>query len=198
MINDFELGFKAYVQYVALKNHFTSPYYDFFKYGGKVKAGRSTFERRNDKFFFCKLAKKKDIQGFLIANFVDNPQHWIGDVINSHNSDKVYLKWLGRQQSLQYNFENDLHKLDDDFDSNVLVVDGQHPKLLKLALRKEVQIETVVILNSMCKFFKYWSRSISDDIVWPQFKFRCVKYKPFVNFDQQILKKIVVDRFKTQ
>jgi hypothetical protein len=197
MISDLEPGFKAYVQYVALKNHFTSPYYDYFKYDGKVKAGRSTFERRNDKFFFVKLAKKKDVQGFLVANMVDNPKNWIGDVITSNDSDKVYTKWLSRQQSLQYIFSNDLHKLDDDFDSNIIVNDHQHPLLLKLCLRKEIQIETLIILNGLCKFFKYWSRSISENVIWPQFKFRCVKYKPFVNYEPDTFKKIVVGRFKT-
>jgi len=193
MVN-IEEGYVAYKQYVALKNHFTSPYYDYFKYGGAVKAGRSTFEKRNDKFFFCKLAKKKDVRGFLIANFVDNTR-WIGDVVTDSNGDKVYSQWLGRQQSLQYVFENDLEKLDSNFDSNVVVTDGQYPKLLKIALRKEVAVETVVILNSLCKFFKHWSRNIEDQIIWPSFKFKCNKYKPFIEFDQERFKKIVVDKF---
>ena len=92
-------------------------------------------------------------------------------------------------------FENDLEKLDSNFDSNVVVTDGQYPKLLKIALRKEVAVETVVILNSLCKFFKHWSRNIEDQIIWPSFKFKCNKYKPFIEFDQERFKKIVVDKF---
>lgn len=196
MIDSLEKGFAAYKEYVAVKNHFTSPYYDIFKYNGAVKAGRHSFEKRNDRFMFCKLANKKDIRGFLVANFVDDSRNWIGDVVKTSSGDKTYTKWLARQQSLQYIFENDLNKLDENFDSNIHVADGQHPPLLKKALRKEISIETVVILNSMCKFFKYWSRSITDEVVWPEFKFKCVKYKPFVVFDGDKFKKIVVDRFK--
>ena len=196
MIDSLDQGFAAYKEYVAVKNHFTSPYYDIFKYNGSVKAGRKSFENRNDRFMFCKLANKKDIRGFLVANFVDDSKNWIGDVIKNSSGDKIYVKWLARQQSLQYLFETDLEALDEDFDANILVTDRQHPLLLKKALRKEINIETVVILNSLCKFFKYWSRSIEDEIVWPSFKFKCVKYKPFVQFDQDKFKKIVVDRFK--
>ena len=195
MISNLDSGYQAYKLYVALKNHFTSQYYDFFKYGGSVKAGRSSFERRNDKFFFCKLAKKKDVKGFLIANLIDNQTNWIGDVVTSNNSEKVYTKWLARQQSLQYIFENDLAKLDADFNNNIIVENGQHPKLLKLALRKEISLETVVIMNSLCKFFKYWSRNIEDQLVWPAFKFKCVRYRPFVEFDEEKFRKIVVDKF---
>lgn len=191
-----EKGVAAYKTYVAIKNHFTSPYYDYFQYNGRVKAGKLTFERRNDKYFFVKLSNKKDIKGFLIANFIDNQSNWIGDVINDRNSEKIYTGWLARQQSLQYVFENDLDKLDSDFDKNVLVVDHQHPPLLVKALRKEINIETVVILNSLCKFFKHWSRSITDTVVWPAFKFKCQKYKPFISFDEKKFKKIVVNKFK--
>ncbi len=196
MIESLDKGFAAYKEYVAVKNHFTSPYYDIFKYNGSVKAGRKSFENRNDKFMFCKLADKKDVRGFLVANFVDDSKNWIGDVIKNSSGDKTYVKWLARQQSLQYLFETDLGSLDEDFDNNIIVTEGQHPSLLRKALRKEVNIETVVILNSLCKFFKYWSRSIEDEIVWPTFKFKCMKYKPFVQFDQDKFKKIVVDRFK--
>jgi hypothetical protein len=196
MIDTLDQGYAAYKEYVAVKNHFTSPYYDIFKYNGSVKAGRASFERRNDKLLFCKLAKVKDVRGFLVANFVDDPKSWVGDVIKNSASNKVYVNWLARQQSLQYIFETDLQKLDENFDANIVVVGGQHPPLLKKIMRKEISIETVVILNSLCKFFKHWSRSITDEVIWPQFKFRCVKYKPFVQFDSNKFKKIVVDRFK--
>jgi hypothetical protein len=191
-----ETSVAAYKTYVAIKNHFTSPYYDYFQYGGRVKAGKMTFERRNDKYFFTKLAKKKDIKGYLVANFIDNQSNWIGDVINDHDSDKIYTKWQARLQSLQYIFENDISKLDSNFDKNIIVVNGQHPPLLILALQKQISIETVIILNTLCKFFKHWSRSITDTVVWPSFKFKCNKYKPFFTFDEKRFRKIVVDKFE--
>ena len=137
-----------------------------------------------------------DLQNYLVANFVDNQQAWVGEIVNTTSGDKIYTKWLGRQQSLSYVFENDLSKLSDNFNDNILVVDKQHPKLLKLVLRKEISIETLIILNSFCKFFKHWSRSIEEQLVWPQLKFKCKKYRPFVEFDPKRFKKIVVDKFQ--
>ena len=40
--------YEAYVKYLALKSHFSDLNYDFFKYNGKVKAWRSTFDVRKD------------------------------------------------------------------------------------------------------------------------------------------------------
>lgn len=196
MTPDLEPAYGAYKTYVALKNHFTSPYYDYFKYGGVVKAGRTTFERRKDKFFFAKLSKKSDVKNYLIANFVDNKRSWVGELVNDSAGDKIYNKWLGRQQSLSYVFQSDLDKLSDKFNDNILILDNQHPKLLKLVLQKEVCLETLIILNSLCKFFKYWSRNIEEDLIWPPVKFKCKKYKPFLDFDQTKYKKIVVDKFR--
>ena len=64
--------YDAYVKYLALKSHFSQKNYDYIKYNGKVKAWRTTFETRKDKYFFYKLSKMKDPVEFLIANFIDN------------------------------------------------------------------------------------------------------------------------------
>ena len=51
-------GYNAYKTYVALKNHFTSDSYDYFKYKGKARVKEETFLKRKDKFFFEKIEKK--------------------------------------------------------------------------------------------------------------------------------------------
>ena len=52
--------YDAYVKYLAMKSHFTDKKYDYIKYNGKVKAWRTTFETRRDKYFFYKLSKQKN------------------------------------------------------------------------------------------------------------------------------------------
>ena len=49
--------FEAYIQFLALKLHFTSEHYDYFKYNGKHNATMASFEKRTDKRFFKRLAK---------------------------------------------------------------------------------------------------------------------------------------------
>lgn len=190
-------GFEAYKKYVALKNHFNSPSYDYFKYGGKTKANYGSFEKRNDKHFFDILAKHKDVEKFIIANIVeDNPNVWVSQIASEQQAEHCYRKWLGRVESLTYNFKNDLDVLSDDFNKNIIVEDGQHPLLLKYVIHKKVSLETLVILNVLAKFFKYWSRNIHEDIIWPKYKILAKKYLPFITFDAEKMRKIVVDRFK--
>ena len=103
--------YEAYKTYCAIKRHFQSPTYDFFKYNGKVRASRSAFEKRNDKYFFAKLAKHKDVIGFLVANFVHGDR-WVGDLVNEQVAEKAYREWLMKKQSITYVFKNDLDKID--------------------------------------------------------------------------------------
>ena len=108
-------AFQAYKTYVAIKNHFTSKSYDFFKYGGRTKASRTTFEKRNDKYFFHKLSKRRDVVDYLVANFIYNDSTtWVGDFINNEQSDKHYLRLVKVRESLSYIFSQDLDRLDAD------------------------------------------------------------------------------------
>ena len=41
-------GFDVYKTYLAIKLHFQSDSYDYYKYGGKVNAKLDTFTKRKD------------------------------------------------------------------------------------------------------------------------------------------------------
>lgn len=187
-------AFNAYKTYIAIKNHFNSKYYDFFKYNGRTRASRTTFDKRSDKYFFHKLSKHKDCTNFLVANFLVT-DCWVGDLVNEQIAEKTYLNWKKRIESLSYIFKSDLDKLDDNFNSNFVVVDGQHPKLLKLYLRKEISPETLLILDDLLGFLKLWNRKIEDKIVWPTEYQKLKKYRPFFTVDIQKYKLAVLDKF---
>ena len=55
---DIYQGYNAYITYLAIKQHFTSPEYDFIKYNGKVRASKDSFLKRRDKFFFDSIMVK--------------------------------------------------------------------------------------------------------------------------------------------
>lgn len=186
--------FEAYTKYLALKNHFTSDTYDFFKYDGKVTAREDNFEKRKDKYFFYKLSKKKDVDGFLVSNLLSNTKLWVGD-LSSKKCDDIYMKWKSKQESLSYVFKNEIDKMDDDFDTNFKVVDGQYPPLLRQYQFDEISLETLVILNKLINFIPHWDKKISDSIIWPEISMRIKKYEPFVNFDEKKVKAYVLERF---
>lgn len=190
-------GYDAYKLYIALKNHFNSTTYDYFRYGGKTRANYKSFEKRNDKHFFDILAEHKDVERFILANIIeDNPNIWASQIANEQQAEFNYRAWLKRQESLTYLFRNELDLLDDDFNSNLVCMDGHHPKLLKLVLQKRFSIEGLIILNDLAKFFRHWNKKINEDVIWPTKYQLFKKYKPFLNYDTEKYKKIVVDKFK--
>ena len=186
--------YEAYQLYVAIKNHFHTSY-DFFKYNGKVKTQFTTFEVRKDKYFFTKLQRHSDPLGLLVSHFIDNPDAWIGDIVNMEASEDVYLKWKRRQDSISYIYKEDLKKLQEDIDSSLEVKGGQHPVLLKKYLGNTIYPETVILLNFQMNFIPYSEIEIQDPAIWPVTKQKLLKYKPFVKFNKQAIKKITVDYF---
>ena len=188
-------AYQMYAYYLALKKHFTSSY-DYHKYHGKINVPITSFETRKDKFFFYKLSKRSDAKDFILANLVENPNIWIGDMIGE-KGDAVFMEWKKRQQSISYVFKSELSNLDEDFDSNLIVKDGQHPKLLRLHINRTVSKETLIIVDDLTNVFSYCSKKILDNIIFPDILNTCNKYKPFLEYDRNKMKSILVDIFAT-
>lgn len=188
-------GFEAYKLYISLKNHFSKENYNYFKYNGKSRLKIDSFEKRNDKVFFQKLAKHEDLKNFLISNFIDNEKLWVRDLAYSEQANKTYKDWLKRNQSLSYIFRSDLNKLDKSFNENFLIKDHKHPKLLKLLLKKDISIESACILCTIVGCVDYWNKELSYDPVWQELKIKIQKYTPFIEYDKEKMKKICLDTF---
>lgn len=186
-------AYEMYIYYLALKRHFTSSY-DYHKYNGKINASITSFETRKDKFFFYKLSKRNDAKDFILANLVNDPKIWIGDMV-SEEGEKIFTEWTKKQQSLSYVFKTELGKLDEDFDSNLITKDGQHPKLLRLHTSGNISRETLIIIDDLTNVFSYWSKKVLDKIIFPDILNRCNKYKPFLNYDKSKMKNILVAQF---
>ena len=189
--------FETYQHYLSLKNHFTNPKYDFFKYGAKTRASVTSFNKRKDKYWFEKTSRKydnKEVVNFLVSNFVsaDNPQNlWIGEIINS--GERTYAEWMRRQQSLTYLFKeqsNELlseNKLEDVFNCS-----KGHPIILKKFLSGQLSLETLVIYDKIFGFSKTFDKKL-DDPVWETVSLKIKKYTPFINTDIFQYKKILRD-----
>jgi hypothetical protein len=188
--------FECYQDYLALKQHFSRPDYDYVKYNGKVNARLSSFEGRRDKIFFAKLSKHPDPHNFLLSNMVKNPKVWIKDIAYNESAHRVYEDWMKKNQSLTYLFKNEVGKLRDDFDSNFKVLDNEHPYALKLYMQGEISLETLVILVNLTKCLKHWSKKMADDPVWEEIKLLIVKYNAFLKYDEEKMKNIVVDKYQ--
>ena len=188
-------AFEAYKDYVALKNHFTKPEYDYIKYNGNISLKQSSFDKRKDKIFFQKLAKKADYHDFLIANLSENNKIWIKDIAYSEKAEKIYAEWKKRQQSISYILKQQLSKLDSSFNDNFVCQNNQHPLLLRLYLANDISLETLCILLEITGAKKHWDSKMEYDPLWEEYNMKIVKYTPFIKYDKEKVKKIVLDYF---
>jgi hypothetical protein len=67
-------GYSAYTLFLAMKQHFTTSSYDYYRFNGKVRASQGSFEKRKDKYFFEKLGKVQDPQQRVLANMLKDDQ----------------------------------------------------------------------------------------------------------------------------
>jgi len=189
-----EASFRVYVDYLALKKHFTAKNYDYHKYRGKVKASFNSFQTRNDVFFFHKLSKKDDPHRILLANIVTNPKCWIRDIVEE-SGETNYASWEKKIQSLTYLFKTELNLLNEDYKSNFVAVNGQHPRLITLYLQKKISLETIAILASISRVLDYWEKEVVDKIVAGDIITLIRKYYPFLQVDEKKFSQIVKERF---
>ena len=189
-----ETAFNGYVKYLAYKRHFTTKSYDFHKYNGKVKANFETFRTRNDAYFFAKLANKPDYENMILANMVVNPDAWIRDLMDDSGYN-IYVEWKKKMDSLGHVFKSDLSNLHDDYQSNFISHNGQHPYIGKLLLQKKITLETFTMLAHMSNIYSYWSEKVVDKIIFRDIIVKSKKYKPFLQYDEQRFKQIVKDKF---
>ena len=189
--------FETYQHYLSLKNHFTNPKYDFFKYGAKTRASVTSFNKRKDKYWFEKTSRKyndKEVVDFLVSNFTatDNPQNlWIGEIINS--GERNYAEWMKRQQSLTYLFKEQSNELlsENELESLFNCTKG-HPPILKKFLSGNVSLETFVIYDKIFHFSNDFDKKLTDP-VWETVSLKLKKYSPFLNIDMFHYKKILRD-----
>jgi hypothetical protein len=193
-------GYEAFTIYNALKLHFTSESYDYFKYRGKSRTTIDSFEKRKDKYYFYKLSRQQneeDYTQFLVSNFLENPNLWVGELVQEESIAR-YKKRMAVIQSLSYQFKNDCEKLRSSVDdaNQLFQTKGDYPILLVSSLQKVTEIETLCILNSLIGFFPLWKKKITDTIQWPNFHLKCLKYTPFISYDKGKFKQIAVEALK--
>ena len=198
-------GFAAYALWNALKLHFTSDSYDYFKYNGKTNVSKSTFSTNKSKYHFYKLSRKynlEELKDFYIANFIQGKGDWVGDLLQ--DGDENYTKWQKTQQSLTYTFENDIMYMFDSVDGAEFwhiddyfkPIDGGWPMLITKMMHDKIKLETVCILIDIFDCMPRWKKQITEDIVWPTHRRIIKKYTPFINYDKQKYKEILKEKIK--
>ena len=197
-------GFQVYKMYLAMKLHFTQPKYDFFECNGQGRAKEKTYQERNDFWFFETMAKKlsdNEVQDFLLASFVqsDDPTKvWIGDI--KRTGKDRWLAYQKQRQSMSYLVEQDLSSMAEymaaqRYSLNDLFAPlGSHPPLLRLYVKGNVSLETMVVMDICLGYSKIWDKKMSDPL-WESMSMKMRKYKPFLSINTNKYKKMMQETF---
>lgn len=185
-------AFDVYRIYLAVKAHFTTKQYDYFRYGATTKTSEEKFNKRNDRYFFEKLSKKftkEEIEQYFVSNFLINSNFYIKEM-----DDKNYMSWKKRTQSISYLFSQDLENilmLCSTLNESLQCKKGHHSTILKLYLSDIVMIETLILLNRFTGFVNRYDSMMPDDVIWEQVSNRLKKYDPFVKVDTEKVKQVI-------
>ena len=187
---------EVFVTYLAVKNHFTKPNYDYQKYQGKVKTTQETFYKKKERFFYERLSRQKsdaEILDFFVANFVecnDSQSLWIGEIVKEGES--LYQNWMSKKKNRIHIFTKEIQKIFDSkqFDEMFRIKSNQHPQLLKEYLQGKLSIESLIILDRILNYKKDFDKKLNDPI-WESISMKMSKYSSFLHTDVFRYKKIL-------
>ena len=184
--------FEVYRYYLALRLHFTTDKYDVVKQQGKVRASKQAFFKRQDLMSIRRVAENysdEEIVNFLVANFVSGDR-WGG--VFDIDAKERYMLWKKRIESMAYTFEKEItkitrqaEKLNISFYDMFISLNSQHPYIIKMYLRNDISIETLVVLDKLLQFTVSLDQDLSNDLVWPDISRIIKKYTPFLVFKKE-------------
>lgn len=180
-------GFKAYQQWLGIRNHFTQDRYDYIKYHGKVTANRETFQTRKFKKFFYVLATryKKELRDFFLSIYCKdgNNDKFIGELMDD-KYHKQYIDWKRRNEAMRKSFEDDLDTIKEfmqdkkiSFKDVLQSPNKTLPPIMQLERQNYISVETAIIIN----YYTNFTRKECSDPRWKDDIKRLMKYKRFIN-----------------
>lgn len=171
----------CYDTYLALKIHFNTPSYDFFKFKGRIK-NRPNEDHQKSKYTARRLAKTKnklELIEFIFANLLHDKRFWLGEATSDH--EEIYQDWKKRQDSLTYRFKSDLNKIFSEnrpFNAYFRPTEDNH--IITLLMQNEISLESVVILDVILGFLPSWKKYYAKDIYIPDVLLRIEKAEEFL------------------
>lgn len=183
-------AYECYYMFLCLKQHFSKPSYDVFKYNWKTRTSLASFNKRKDRLFFERLSRKKsedEIKEFFISNFAytENPRGvYIPDLMQE--GEEIYTRWRKYNQSLFYNFKLEMNVFVSHQDLNEFMKceKSQHSSLIQKYLQKHLSLETLVIVDQIFNYSKKYDTLLKDP-VWEILSLKIKKYSPFVNINKE-------------
>lgn len=187
--------FHAYKTFLAVRNHFRNPDYDYFFYNGKSRASEASFLKNKNRFQFQALTKKlkpEQVAEFCAVNFAYTREEvWITSLF-SRESHSNYEKFRKYTEASSYFFEEDIKKLLP-LKETLTALPDSYPKIIIDTMSDRIHLETLCILDLLYskKLTAYFDSVITEKYLWPTFRMKYTRFAPFVKFDEEKCKKVL-------
>jgi hypothetical protein len=187
-------GYGAYQLYLAIRTHFNSDSYDFFKFGGKTNATKHSYMKRRDKQFFEALAKRynfQELKDLYVSNFIEGRHYPVNLVEEEAHS--TFFEYCRKRDALGYVFGDELGKVFvKGVKESISVNRGEYPRILLLYMQHEIGLETLVLFNEYLPFIPMFDKALGkQDILWSVIRQQMLKFKPFMKYDAEKIKGIL-------
>lgn len=186
--------FQAYVDFLAVRNHFNVWEYDYFRYQGQVaNVSQDEFDMRPDRMQFDRIARHHNPHWLIVSNLAEDPKLWARDIADGN---KAYIRRIGTLDSFSYRLPRELALLDPAFDSNFIPRNGRQPNLVRLYLGKQISLEVASALATLTGATGLWLRS--PDPFLNEIARRFFKYSPFVfsRIDKEMIREKIIEYVK--
>lgn len=170
------------MNFIAIKLHFQSNSYDYFRYSGKTRANWSSFEKFSGKRTLHNILKshQTDFIEFVATGFAyDNNVSWVGDF----SGDSIDQHWRNHRRNMDKLgrlYQNELEQLlEKGSIKDALISKDDLPLIEKNRINGLTSMETCVILDHI---FDYINRNNCSHPLWERTKV-IKKYSPFLKIN---------------
>ena len=177
--------FHVYRLYLAVKFHFTSEKYDIFETRGAVKCTEEGFRKVRGKGRFDVLAKyvlkePKDAVQFFVANAVYDT-----NIYDQEESVAAWTQWNKNKQMMTQLVLDDIHALRSLTPNLRDAFSGEFPMAIKMMNRKELNIESIAVLD---RFLHFTSQdSWTKNLIHPKLHVKIKKLQRFIKVNEQLI-----------
>lgn len=195
-------GFEAYHLFLALRNHFYTEKYDYFKHNKKVNASEHSYLIKKDRICYEEASRhynKEELIDLIISNLIVG-RKWIINIVRDEvdEAEKVWREYVKRRESFTYIFSQDLDKLLKNVDNPkdlFHIKSGQYPEIIIQHLNGNIPIETLSALDKFINFSSVFDRKLGkNDVIWGPIRLLVVKYKPFLSCDMGKIHEVIREK----
>ena len=190
--------------HAAIRLHFTSKSYCCISQNYKVKhITLAKFNQNKHKDIYQKLSSSfitpSQVRLFLVTCYMNDYKTATDIKFNYNNCKDLYNRSRKVIQSLDYIFETDIKKLRKKYNNfkETILCDDTIPNLILDSVNKEINLETIIILDHIYGIISIIDQQCKEELFWPKYRDKLINYKSFfTNHNPDHYKAILHMHFK--